>query len=82
MDTEDERIRLVVADTGIGVSMEETTEIFKRFYRSDRSRSKLGNGLGLSLSLANVRAHGGEILLDSKPGEGSRFTVVLPRSRS
>lgn len=75
---EEARIRLDIEDTGIGVSPEEAAKIFKRFYRSDHSRSKLGNGLGLSLSLANVRAHGGEILLDSTPGEGSRFTVILP----
>ena len=80
LTVKDARIHLVFEDTGIGVSPEESTEVFKRFYRSDRSRSKLGNGLGLSLSLANVRAHGGEILLNSTPGKGSRFTVVLPSS--
>jgi signal transduction histidine kinase len=75
------RVKLVVADTGMGLSDEELERIFDRFYRGDRSRSEPGNGLGLSLALAFVRAHGGDILVDSAPGQGSTFTVVLPRRR-
>lgn len=76
-----ERVTLSIEDTGIGISSNESARIFERFYRCDRSRSKQGNGLGLSLALAFVRAHGGDITVNSTPGQGSTFTVVLPRSR-
>jgi two-component system sensor histidine kinase MtrB len=72
-------VKLAVADTGVGIPYEETARIFERFYRSDGSRSQPGNGLGLSLSLANARAHGGRISVESVPGRGSTFTLVLPR---
>ena len=73
------RVRLAVEDTGVGILPSETARIFERFYRSDRSRSEQGNGLGLSLCLAHVRAHGGEISVASRPGGGSVFTVILVR---
>lgn len=75
-----ERIELVVEDSGIGMSAEELSRIFERFYRCDRSRTQAGNGLGLSLALAFVRAHGGEIKVESTPETGSRFTVLLGRA--
>ncbi|MGH8532458.1 MAG: ATP-binding protein [Gammaproteobacteria bacterium] len=78
---EGERVTLSIEDTGIGISSNESARIFERFYRCDRSRSKPGNGLGLSLALAFVRAHGGDITVNSTPGQGSTFTVVLPGSR-
>ena len=73
------RVRLRVADNGVGIHPDEQSKIFERFYRSDRSRSQPGNGLGLALSLASVRAHGGEISVESEPGRGSSFTVTLFR---
>jgi signal transduction histidine kinase len=76
---EGSRVRLTFEDTGVGISPEERAHIFERFYRSDRSRSEPGNGLGLALCLANVRAHGGEISVESEPGHGSTFTVTLLR---
>ena len=76
-----EWLKLSIEDTGSGISADESTRIFDRFYRGDRSRSERGNGLGLSLALAFVRAHGGDIAVDSTPGQGSTFTVVLPRLR-
>ncbi|MDQ3563515.1 MAG: HAMP domain-containing histidine kinase [Pseudomonadota bacterium] len=75
------RVALSIEDTGIGISSNESARIFERFYRCDRSRSKQGNGLGLSLALAFVRAHGGDITVNSTPGQGSTFTVALPQSR-
>lgn len=81
LDDEGERLKLAIEDTGIGISPHEISRIFDRFYRCDRSRSERGNGLGLSLALAFARAHGGDIAVDSAPGRGSAFTVVLPRSR-
>lgn len=73
-------VRLVVADTGIGIAKEHHDRIFERFYRVDRSRSREtgGTGLGLSIVLNAVRLHKGEISLDSVPGEGSTVTVCLP----
>lgn len=73
------RVRLAFEDTGVGMPPAETTRIFERFYRSDRSRSAPGNGLGLALCLAHVRAHGGQITVESDPGRGSTFVVSLPR---
>ncbi len=72
-------VRLLVADTGVGISPEERPRIFERFFRCDRSRAAPGNGLGLTQCLANVRAHGGDISVESNPGRGSTFTVSLFR---
>lgn len=73
-------VRLAVADNGRGISPQEVSRIFERFYRCDRSRAQPGNGLGLSLALAFVRIHGGDIGVESEPGRGSVFTVTLPRT--
>lgn len=78
---DDQHITLSIEDTGIGISADDLPHIFERFYRCDQSRSQPGTGLGLSLALAIVRAHGGNISVDSAPGRGSTFTVVLSRSR-
>ena len=77
---EDERVLLTIEDTGVGISADDLPRIFQRFYRCDRSRSQHGNGLGLNLALAFVRAHGGDITVSSTQDVGSTFTVVLARS--
>lgn len=64
-------------DTGCGISAEETTKIWARLYRGDKSRSQRGLGLGLSLVKAVVEAHQGQVFVTSKVGEGSEFTVTL-----
>lgn len=74
------RVKVSITDTGGGMTAEELPRIFQRLYRGDWSRSEHGNGLSLSLALAFVRAHGGDITVRSSPGEGSTFTVVLSRS--
>jgi len=76
---EDKQI-LEVEDTGIGIPPERIPFIFERFYRVDKGRSKEmgGTGLGLSIVKHIVFLHGGEIMVHSKPGEGSRFSVIIP----
>jgi len=71
---------LTVRDNGIGISAEHLPHIFDRFYRSDSSRTRKygGSGLGLSITKSIVDAHGGEIKVKSKLGEGTAFMVTLP----
>jgi signal transduction histidine kinase len=64
-------------DNGIGIPLEEQGRIWERLFRGDKSRSQRGLGLGLSLVKAIVQAHGGEVTIKSRPGEGSEFTVSL-----
>ena len=78
---EGEKIKLSVADSGCGIPQEEQALVFKRFFRSDASRHLQGNGLGLSLVKAIIKAHHWEIDLASTQGEGSVFTVTIPLHR-
>ena len=67
-----------VRDTGEGIAEADLSKVFDRFYRVDRSRSESGNGLGLSLSRAICRAHGGELTVTSVVGEGSILEMTFP----
>lgn len=78
LDTLPEGVRLVVADTGCGISAADLPHIYTRFWRADASRSLPGNGLGLALVKAIVTSYGGRLHCDSAPSQGSAFTVVLP----
>ncbi|AHI01688.1 HAMP domain-containing sensor histidine kinase [Kutzneria viridogrisea] len=73
---------LEVADQGPGLSAEQTDRVFERFYRADaaRSRQNGGTGLGLAIVSALVAAHGGRVELDTEPGNGATFRVLLPES--
>ena len=75
---------LSVQDSGPGIAPEDLPHIFERFYRAEkaRTRGKDGQGFGLGLSIAYwiVRAHGGRIEVDSRPGEGTTFHIWLPLS--
>ncbi len=71
-------IKLTVADTGIGIASNDQMRVFERFYRAEQSRSQEGCGLGLSFSRAVARAHGGDLVLKSKPLIKTEFTVLLP----
>ena len=73
------KVILVVADSGFGIPVEDGERIFDPFYRSPQvTRYPYGLGLGLTIARDLVRAHGGEIDVNSKLGEGSRFTIRLP----
>ncbi|HEY0376238.1 MAG TPA: ATP-binding protein [Pyrinomonadaceae bacterium] len=74
------RDRITVADTGEGITPEHVKRIFERFYRVDRARSRElgGTGLGLAIVKHLARAHGGEVGVNSTPGEGSTFYIELP----
>ena len=69
--------RLAVSDTGIGISDADKPNLFKRFWRSDASRSLPGNGLGLAVVKAIVTSYGGSVTCTSRPGVGTTFIVKL-----
>ena len=68
---------MTVKDTGPGIPEDQQRRIFEKFYRVP-GRESGGAGLGLSIAREIVRAHGGDILVVSKVGEGSRFIIQLP----
>ena len=72
--------RVSVTDRGIGIAQEDQPQIFDRFYRTDdaRAHTKKGTGLGLAICAWIVESHRGRIEVQSKVGEGSTFTVMLP----
>jgi signal transduction histidine kinase len=75
------RVLIEVTDKGIGISKQDLPHIFDRFFRADKSRSKLrfpGYGLGLTIAKEIVEANGGEIKVRSKLNKGTKFSVVLP----
>ena len=76
----DDQLIVQVADTGLGVPIEEQEKIFQPFYRGAHGRRIVqGMGLGLSIAQDIVTAHGGEIELQSVPGAGSRFTLACAK---
>jgi two-component system sensor histidine kinase SenX3 len=80
---EGERVALTVRDHGIGIPSRDLERIFERFYRVDRARSRATGGTGLGLSIVRhvAQAHGGEVGVESREGEGSTFTLLLPTAR-
>jgi signal transduction histidine kinase len=78
----DGQVELEVSDTGVGIPAVEVPLIFERFYRADLSRTTGGAGLGLSIARQIAEAHGGTIEVSSEPGEGSTFTLLLPKKAS
>jgi two-component system phosphate regulon sensor histidine kinase PhoR len=75
-----ERSRIRVEDTGEGIPKQHVDRLFERFYRVDRARSRDigGTGLGLAIVKHLARAHGGDVSVESKLGEGSAFIIELP----
>ncbi len=81
-DSDEETVVISISDTGIGIPEKKLARIFERFYRVDKDRSKSTGGTGLGLSIVRHVAenHGGRVTVESAAGEGSTFTVYLPRS--
>jgi signal transduction histidine kinase/ligand-binding sensor domain-containing protein/DNA-binding response OmpR family regulator len=75
-----EYLEFIVCDNGIGIREDRQEKIFERFFQGDDNSTVInqGSGIGLALTLEFVRMHGGTIHVDSKPGDGSTFTVRLP----
>ena len=73
--------RIEVVDTGVGIDATELPHIFERFYRGSRANEARGSGSGLGLAIVRsiVDMHGGTVVVESRVGDGSRFTVTLPR---
>jgi signal transduction histidine kinase len=82
-EADESRLVIRVQDSGIGIPHVDQQRIFDRFYRVDKSRSRAqgGSGLGLAIVKKIVEDHGGTISVESTPGEGSTFTIGLPRHR-
>lgn len=77
-------VSVAVRDTGIGIAPEHRRRVFDRLYRVDEARDRAsgGSGLGLAIAQSAARSLGGRIELESEPGSGSEFRLVLPRARS
>jgi signal transduction histidine kinase len=76
-------VSLAVSDDGPGIPVAERERIFERFYRlgSELRRETQGIGIGLSIVKHIVEAHGGRVMVESEPGTGSRFTIILPAGK-
>lgn len=86
-DSEKE-VFISIVDDGIGISEEDLPKIFERFYRADKSRTKLdgsaktgGTGLGLAIAKIIIEQHGGSLHAESKLNEGTKLTVILPKKK-
>jgi two-component system sensor histidine kinase VicK len=76
-------VEIAVRDQGVGIPRDEQQRVFDKFVRGTAARSSdvRGTGIGLAMARQIVRAHGGDITLQSEPGKGSTFCVVLPVMR-
>jgi len=77
---EGDRVAIEVADEGIGIAPGEAERIFEKFYRIGRSETQASRGSGVGLALVKhiAEAHVGRVKVESRPGEGSRFTLYVP----
>jgi signal transduction histidine kinase len=77
-----DRLEISVTDDGVGIEPEHLPHVFERFYRADESRGRDTGGAGLGLAIVKqlVQAQGGEVRVESRPGEGSRFSFTMPRT--
>jgi signal transduction histidine kinase len=80
----DDNVRIDIIDTGIGIPAEELENVFDEFFRASNAQKneKDGTGLGLSIVKQIIKQHGGNISVESREGQGTRFTVILPKDSS
>ncbi len=81
-ETGNNGFEIAVSDTGIGIDRANHEKIFDKFFQVDSNLNRRyeGAGIGLSIAKSIIQAHGGDIFVDSEPGEGSTFTCVLPKA--
>mgnify|MGYP002579877497 CR=1 FL=1 len=72
-------LTLTVSDNGCGMTEETRKHIFEKFYQGDTSHAMAGNGLGLALALRVLQLNDYKIEVESEPGRGSKFTVIIPK---
>jgi two-component system phosphate regulon sensor histidine kinase PhoR len=79
---EDGAVAIAVRDDGCGIEPRHQERIFERFYRVDPARSREAGGTGLGLAIVKhiAQAHGGRVTVESAPGQGSTFRILLPAS--
>jgi signal transduction histidine kinase len=77
---ENDRVEIVISDTGSGIDPADLPHIFDRFYRGDKARTRTagGTGLGLAITREIIARHHGSITVESQPGQGSKFSIKLP----
>ena len=71
-------VRIIIEDTGAGISKDEQSQIFDAYYRGSNSDGHSGEGIGLYVSKQNIERIGGSIEVESEQGKGSRFVIWLP----
>ncbi|MFP3489915.1 sensor histidine kinase, partial [Staphylococcus sp. SIMBA_130] len=79
--TDKYHVQVMVEDTGIGISEVDVPQLFDRFYKVDKARTRTENSTGLGLSMVKkiMEVHGGTIMVESELGKGTVFTVSLPQ---
>jgi signal transduction histidine kinase len=77
----DDNVQIDIIDTGIGIPAEDVEHVFEEFFRAGNARKseKDGTGLGLSIVKQIVEQHGGKISVESQEGQGTKFTVIIPK---
>ena len=77
---DEDQVRVEIQDTGEGIDPQDLPHVFERFYRGEKSRSRAtgGTGLGLAIARGIVEAHGGQMGVQSDPGQGTCFFFHLP----
>jgi signal transduction histidine kinase len=76
--TAEDKVIICVIDRGPGITEDEQPRIFEKFYRGSKEQNLKGTGMGLTIAREIIRAHGEELWVTSKPGEGSEFCFSLP----